>query len=109
MLEHWALIDENPGKANLTKFLSGDYKSVGIDDTVYRLQNIAGVKITREAQKSFAHLRKHRNRLIHSFHPKYIKSLDHETIQGIVVEQTKAWFYLHRLLTKECSKQFSSL
>src|SRR5713226_3157429 len=37
MREHWSLIDEEPQKANITRFLNGDFKSVGIDATINRL------------------------------------------------------------------------
>ena len=46
--EHWAIIVKNPEKANFSSFLSGDFQSVGIDDAVARLKNIAKQSITRE-------------------------------------------------------------
>ncbi|HXF41913.1 MAG TPA: hypothetical protein VN687_19510 [Blastocatellia bacterium] len=107
LLEHWSLIIENPIKASLASFINGDYRSVGIDGTIERLRNIAGLKISREAQIAFSRVQRHRNKLIHSFHPQYLKDPNDELIRDIVDEQLKAWFYLHIFLTKDCRNQFA--
>src|SRR5258706_16466839 len=60
MLEHWALVNEDPSKANISQFQAGDFKSVGIDETVRRLQNISNVRIPKEAHRSFSQLLEHR-------------------------------------------------
>ena len=102
MLEHWSLINEEPQKANITKFLSGNFKSVGIEETIFRLHNIVNVRVPKEAQHSFSELREHRNKMVHVFHADSKET----TIQNVVIEQTKAWFYLHRLLTKDWKSDF---
>lgn len=106
MLEHWSLISEEPQKANIIKFRTGNFRSVGIDETIIRIQNIANIRIPREAQLSFSELREHRNKMVHFFHPDYVDDPTQETIEGIVSEQTKAWFHLHRLLTREWKEEF---
>jgi len=106
MLEHWALIDDDPRAANHARFLNGSFKSVAMEETIERLQNIANVRIPPEGRRSFSEVRKHRNKMVHFFHPEYAEASD-RTIELIVIEQTKAWFYLHRLLTKEWKSEFS--
>jgi hypothetical protein len=106
MLEHWSLISEEPQKANVTKFQTGNFRSVGIDETIIRIQNIANIRIPREAQLSFSELREHRNKMVHFFHPDYVDDPTQQTIEGIVSEQTKAWFHLHRLLTRDWKEEF---
>jgi hypothetical protein len=73
MLEHWSLISEEPQRANITKFRTGNFRSVGIDETIARIQNIANIRIPHEAYVSFSELREHRNKMVHFFHPDYVE------------------------------------
>jgi hypothetical protein len=105
MIEHWSLIIEEASKANFDKFIAGEFISVGMDSAINRLQNIVGVPIHKDAAQTFTTLRKHRNKLIHFFHDSYEKA-DSKTIQEVVIEQSRGWFYLHRLLTKDWNDIF---
>lgn len=107
MLEHWALIVDEPAVANRGKFLSGSFKSVSMEQTLDRLQDIAGVRIPTEAQRSFSEVRKHRNKMVHFFHDHYTETTN-QTIELIVIEQNKAWFYLHKLLTRDWKPEFAA-
>lgn len=107
MVEHWALIYDEPKDANKTKFLDGDFKSVGIDETIRRLKKIAHVQISDKAEKSFDDLREHRNKLIHFFHPQYAVQPNEKVIENIVAEQCKGWLHLHRLLTNDWKEEFN--
>lgn len=106
MLEHWSLIYYEPKDADKTKFLNGDFKSVGIEKIISRLEKIAHVQISKNAKDSFDDLREHRNKLIHFFHPQYIEP-DEKVIEAIVMEQCKGWLHLHRLLTIDWKTEFS--
>lgn len=106
LLEHWALIFDDPKKANFTKFHSGDFKSVNFSQSIMRLENIAKVNIGSLAFNSFDSIREHRNRLIHFFHPEYTKEANDEIIGAIVAEQCRGWLYLHRLLTRDWKVEF---
>ncbi len=106
MLEHWSLVTEEPNKANTSQFQAGDFKSVGIDETLRRLQNISNVRIPREAHRIFSQLREHRSKMVHFFHPDYVSDPKEETIKSIVSEQSKAWFYLHHLLARDWKTEF---
>ena len=107
MLEHWSLIYEDPKNANLTKFLEGDFRSVGLDEAINRLNNIAQVRITTKQEETFSELREHRNKLVHFFHPKYAGKPDKKTLEDVVIEQCRAWYYLYPLLTKNWKSEFS--
>ena len=107
LLEHWSLVIEEPNKANISRFQAGDFRSVGIGETVRRLENISNVRIPKEAQRSFYELREHRNKMVHFFHPDYVNEPAEQTIESIVSEQAKAWFHLHRLLAKDWKQDFN--
>ena len=98
MLEHWSLIVAKPERADLAKFRSGDFQSVGINEAIERLSKIANEELTIEEKRCFDQIREHRNKLIHFFHPNYAGKPDCTTIYNVVAEQCKGWFYLHRLL-----------
>ncbi|MGH7147353.1 MAG: hypothetical protein ACREIJ_05560 [Nitrospiraceae bacterium] len=97
--EHWALLVTKPETAMIDQFRAGDFHSVSMEDAIRRLKNVAGEKIGKDEEISFEQVRKHRNRLVHFFHPAYARKPDEKLIQQVVTEQCKAWFYLHRLLT----------
>jgi hypothetical protein len=106
MLEHWSLIIDKPQDANISNFLNGNFKSIGIEEAVQRLKNIAGVTITEEERSSFNQMREHRNKLIHFFHPNYVTEPDSATLHSVVSEECKGWFFLHRLLTSKWGEEF---
>jgi hypothetical protein len=105
--DHWSLVVAQPDKANLSKFLNGDFVSVGFKDAVYRLRHIVNEPVSPEEEASFNALREHRNKLVHFFHDKYTGTPEASTIAGVVSEQCKAWFYLHRLLTDRWANGFA--
>jgi hypothetical protein len=65
MREHWALVFTNPGKATLAAFNTGSFSSIGLEDTISRLKDIANVKVTEAARESFKQLTNVRNKLQH--------------------------------------------
>ena len=90
----------------IEQFRAGDFHSVSMGDAICRLKNVAGERIGKDEEISFEQVRKHRNRLVHFFHPAYAQKSNQKRIQQIVTEQCKAWFYLHRLLTKSWEPHF---
>ena len=97
--EHWAMVVMKPEAAIIEQFRVGNFNSVSMEETIRRLRNVAGERIGREEELSFEQVRKHRNRVVHLFHPAYARRPIGELVREVVVEQCKAWFYLHRLLT----------
>jgi hypothetical protein len=104
--EHWSLIFVKPENAEVEKFLKGDFQSVGLDDTVKRLQYISGEMLTDNQLHSFHSIREHRNKLIHFYNAPYLGSPKKEAILEVISEQCKAWFYLHDLLAVRWQQTF---
>jgi len=107
MLEHWSLIIEDPKKANIKKFLLGDFKSVTMEEALKRLREIVSTNVRRVGNNCFKVLKDHRNRLIHFFDSAYIKP-DKKAIQLVVIEQCRAWYFLHQTITRDWGSEFSN-
>jgi hypothetical protein len=105
--EHWSLILAKPELADVIKFKGGDFVSVSMDEAIRRLNNICSEKLSREAEDAFRAVRNHRNKLVHFFHPDYAKASE-KSLQTIVAEVCRGWFYLHQLLGKEWSNHFEA-
>ena len=98
MREHWSLIVSKIETANRAKFQQGDFVSVTMEQVLTRLREVVGLQLPNDAIRSFESAAKHRNKLIHFFHPDLAGS-DKARAQ-IVSEQGRAWFHLHRLLSE---------
>lgn len=105
MVEHWSIVVSRQDAATLPTFKNGDFQSVSMDEAIRRLENICNESINKEAKDCFNGVRKHRNKLVHFFHSEYIKA-SRDTIEKIVAEECKAWFYLYRLLTEQWQTYF---
>jgi Zn finger protein HypA/HybF involved in hydrogenase expression len=106
--EHWTLIFADVDNANQDKILSGDFISTSYDITVKRLSNLISRPLQKQALDSFTSLRKRRNQLIHFFNNEYTAPMDENTLNSIVAEQCRGWFYLHDLLTRKWEDEFSA-
>ena len=104
--EHWALVVTKPETATIEQFRTGELPSVLMKEAIRRLKNVSGERIGKDEEISFDQVRKHRNRLVHFFHPAYVRSPIEKLVQEVVIEQCKAWFYLHRLLTLNWEPHF---
>lgn len=114
LTEHWTLIilDINKVKKRkketiLSKFKEGDIQSVGMIQAIRRLREICHLSIPKKAEDYFDEIRKHRNKLIHFFHPDYSKEPDFGTLHEIIPEQWSAWYHLQKLLLEKWRDQFS--
>jgi hypothetical protein len=105
--EHWSLIVSRPEHANINIFLAGDFKSVTMAEAVKRLNNIAHQTLTKQEKDCFIEIKEQRNKLVHFFDKKYSDKRYKKTIDTIIVEQCKGWFYLHGLLTNKWRDEFS--
>jgi ribosomal protein S27AE len=106
MLEHWALVFENPKEANFTKFQEGDFTSVNVNEAIDRLKNVSKIQFSENEIKTYDKIRKHRNKLIHFYHPDILGEGRSEIIQKVVSEECRAWFFLYQLLTKKWKTEF---
>jgi hypothetical protein len=97
--EHWSLIYKKPEEANVSRFQSGDFNSVTVDEAIRRISSILGEHFSQEEEKCFKSLRDHRNRLVHFYHETYARKASRKLLEEIAAEQCKAWFYLYRRIT----------
>jgi hypothetical protein len=61
----------------------------------------------RDEKKCFDLIRKHRNRLVHFFHPSYVGSAKRKAISEVAVEQFRAWMLISRLLNDQWPLEFA--
>jgi hypothetical protein len=63
--EHWTLVFSKPNQASQAAFATGDFTSIGLDDTIARLKGIVGVSLKPQAEHGFKRLSQVRNNLQH--------------------------------------------
>ena len=93
--EHWSLIVAS--KPDFQQFKSGNFQSVTFNEAIERFQRVLDQPIPVDAIKAFDRVRKHRNRMVHFYHPEENPSAP----SVIAIEQLKAWHHLNRLITGE--------
>lgn len=95
MREHWSLIAQKSDEITRKKFLEGDFKSVTMETSIHRLNNIACVSISDNAKNSFEAIAKERNKIIH-FYNKNI--LSNKIKEELANKMYVAWFFISELL-----------
>lgn len=109
MNEHWTLIVADPNKADIDEFLNGEAQTVGLKQAVQRLKKVIKVTVPSNASNSFEELRKHRNQMVHFYHPIDVNEPEQEKQrEAVILEQCRGWFYLSRLLGDEWQKEFAA-
>ncbi|MAO55213.1 MAG: hypothetical protein CMM61_05920 [Rhodospirillaceae bacterium] len=109
MHEHWTLIVADSNKADVEEFLNGEAQTVGFMQAVQRLKKVARVTVPQNAVSSFDELRKHRNRMVHFYHPIDVNEPDQsKQREAVILEQCRGWFYLRRLLGDEWNDIFEA-
>ncbi len=91
--EHWTLVCSGKNISR-KKYISGDFLSVTYDETCSRLGDILEKPLDKKVIKIFDKIRKHRNRVVHFYHP----SFTDDDLNQILYEQADAWFALNRLM-----------
>lgn len=93
--EHWALVvAKNP---KMDEFLKGDFKSINFVDLIPAIKNITNENIHPDAQKCFANLATHRNKMVHFYHAITNSDSTTDDIEKIVIEQCRVWIHLKQL------------
>lgn len=103
MHEHWSLIISVPQHQHpsITKFKSGDFKSINFTDLIPKIESVTGEKLPNELKNNFTQLSQHRNKMIHFYHEAHTrKKKKDELIKQIAVEQCIGWLYLEKQLDK---------
>ena len=62
---HWSLVFSDVNRANLNDYRDFNFKSIGLDDCVKRLENICQIKIEKDDQVAIEYLGRKRNKLEH--------------------------------------------
>ena len=105
MLEHWTLVVTTPARALPQGFEQGHFHSVSLEETLQRLENVAGQKFSSREKQVFERIREQRNRLVHFLDPNSGKA---RALEKTAAEECKGWYYLHRLLTVTWKREFKS-
>lgn len=95
--EHWSLVCSPKKPIKKQAYLAGDFQSVTYEETRERLKDVLEKPLDRETDSAFDKVRKHRNRVVHFYHPTFTAAEQHQ----ILKEQADAWFALNRLLRDE--------
>ena len=95
--EHWSLVCSPKKPIKKQAYLAGDFQSVTYEETRERLKDVLERPLDRETDSAFDKVRKHRNRVVHFYHPTFTEAEQRQ----ILKEQADAWFALNRLLRDE--------
>lgn len=95
--EHWSLVCSRKTTPNKKSYRDGDFQSITYEETCNLLRNVLEKPISDDTRAIFDKIRKHRNRLVHFYHPKFSEA----EIKDILHEQADAWFRLHQLILKD--------
>lgn len=100
LAEHWSLIVSK--EPDIEQFNRGDFVSVSFEEAHRRLKRVVGQPLPQEAIDAFDKVRKHRNRMVHFFHPDEAQ----QSREKIAFEQLAAWQHLNRLILGKWSGHF---
>lgn len=95
--EHWSLICSKKSPPKKQAYQDGDFQSISYDETRNLLRDVLNKPLSDEDHKAFDKVRKHRNRLVHFYHPHFTET----EVQQILDEQAEAWFRLYQLIRKD--------
>jgi len=101
MSEHWSLVVTHGQKADLAKFVAGDFRSVSLDEAIDKLDRILQTGLTEPEIRVFRDVARHRNKTVHFFHEADYSSRQQDIRQEIAKEQLRAGYFLHRLLREQ--------
>lgn len=98
--EHWSLLIEKTDKADRNSFIKGELKTIGPDQTMQRLKNIAGAPVPVPTQEIFMKIFKHRNKMVHFIHDgDYTQDDTNAITTQIATEQCTGWLAIRQLLS----------
>jgi len=105
MADDWTLIvsKRRNQKPDWEKFKEGDFKSVGL----YEIESIINKdKFYWREFESFKNLARHRNKMVHFYHPATTESTHKELMNSLAKEHLSAWYMLVRLLEDKWDEYF---
>ncbi|MFB0521340.1 MAG: hypothetical protein ACETWD_07935 [Desulfatiglandales bacterium] len=106
LIEHWTLILNKPENADLNSFQNADFVSVSQERAIERLRKVIGLKIPQPAEKAFQAIWRHRNKMVHFYHPDYHGSSNEKAKEEIIAVQFRGWAHLYLLLSGDWASIF---
>lgn len=103
LLEHWTLVIDDPGKANLASFQNGDFRSVTLTQSAERLDKILRQPLKDHEKECFKRLGEERNKMVHFIDA---TKTDQKQMDRVVFTELQAWHFIYRLLTKTWAEHF---
>ncbi len=98
-------VAEEPTAATPERFAKGSLRTVGLELARQRIEALSEDRVDDVRFKIFQGLARHRNRVIHFFHPNLSKQHERDAIAG---EICVGWFHLYGLLTGLWATEFGS-
>lgn len=108
-VEHWVLVFADPGRASRAALSGGDFRSVSPGQATERLDDVLDAPLSKSALQVFKALAKRRNRYVHFADPTHFVSGPERDrlVETVIEEQIRAWYELHRLLTRDWAAEFA--
>ncbi|ENG8681024.1 hsdR (plasmid) [Enterobacter hormaechei] len=103
--EHWSLVCSRKMLPKKQTYLDGDFQSITYDETRTLLRDVLQKPLSDTTHNVFDKIRKHRNRVVHFYHPSFTDAEKHQ----IQKEQADAWFALNRLMRDEWESLFGGI
>ncbi|HBQ5930976.1 TPA: hsdR [Klebsiella pneumoniae subsp. pneumoniae] len=102
--EHWSLVCSRKTPPKKQSYLDGDFQSITYDEIRTLLRDVLQKPLSDTTHNVFDKIRKHRNRVVHFYHPSFTDAEQHQ----IQKEQADAWFALNRLMRDEWQSIFGA-
>ena len=88
--EHWSLIFLDIGKAKKENLQSGDFQSIGMEESIKRLKTICNITISPQDERTLRALKRTRNRMQH-----FIESHNSKQTEALIV---KTWTFIQHFI-----------
>ena len=108
-MEHWVLVFADPGRTSKAALAGGDFRSVSPGHAMDRLDDVLDAPLSKSARRAFDALSKRRNRYVHFADPvHFVYGPERQRlVEAVIEEQIRAWYELHRLLTRDWAAEFA--
>lgn len=102
--EHWTLIYNKPDLADIKKFQTGDFQSIGAGAILSRIEKVTDEKFSRSEKRVFENLKDIRNRVVHFFDA----DVTGEKRVEAASTELQAWLIMHKLLSEKWGDVFKN-
>lgn len=106
MAEHWTLVVARRQEPDWSKFESGDFQSVSLEEAAVRLEKVVKSGLSQKELKVFREVSNHRNKTVHFYHAAHTEDEQNSLLREVAQRQLVAWYFLHRLITAQWKDVF---